>query len=194
MKTRPRNPVDFAAQIAGGTSVRGRQHDCGHFDIRIGHDGTWYYHGSPITRKPLIKLFSTVLKLDAAGRYWLETPAEKGRIDVDDAPFTAVEVAIDDRGEMQVLTFRTNVDDVVTADAAHPIRIEADPATRGPRPYLHVRDGLDALIVRSVFYELAEIAVPQAAAPAAAVNGPGAAPETLGVWSGGEFFPLDRPV
>ena len=139
---------------------------------------------------------------DAAGGYWLETPAEKGRIDVDDAPFTAVEVAIDGRGEMQVLTFRTNVDDVVTADAAHPIRIEADPATRGPRPYVHVRDGLDALIVRSVFYELAEIAVPpaaaqaapQAAPQAATVDGPEAVPETLGVWSRGEFFPLDRLV
>lgn len=180
MTTHPRNPEDLAGALAGAGRARGRQRDCGHFDIRIDLDGTWYYHGSPITRKPLVKLFSTVLIRDEAGRYWLETPVEKGRIDVDDAPFTAVAVTVAGAGRDQTLTFRTNVDDMVTADAAHPIRVAAGAVPGGPRPYLHVRDGLEALITRSVYYELAELVTP----------GDGTSRGAWGVWSCGTFFRL----
>lgn len=147
------------------------------YDIRIAADGTWFHEGRPIRRLPLVKLFSTVLRRDEAGDFWLITPAERGRIKVDDAPFVAVELARSGEGEAQALAFRTNVDQWVTADGDHPIRVELTGDAGEPRPYVRVRDRLDALIVRSVFYELAELAVER--------NG------TTGVWSGGSFFALD---
>lgn len=148
------------------------------YDIRIGVDGTWYYHGSPIGRLALVKLFATVLRRDEAGDYWLITPAERGRIAVDDAPFVAVELRAEGAGRDQRLSFRTNLDAWATADADHPIRVAIAPGTGEPRPYILVRDRLEALIARSVYYELVERAVEE--------NG------TVGVWSAGTFFPLDR--
>lgn len=157
---------------------------CGEFDIRITSDGTWHYQGSPIGRMPLVRLFASVLKRDAAGDYWLETPAECGRIQVDDAPFIAVDVTVEGDGRAQRLTFRTNMDEVVTADAAHPIHVRPGPRNLDPdghpRPYLLVRDGIEALIARPVYYRLADLAVEDA------VGGV----SRLGVWSGGAFFPL----
>ena len=153
--------------------------DCGHFDMRIARDGTWYYRGSPIGRKPLVTLFSSVLKLDGDGQYWLETPVERGRIDVDDAPFTAVELDATGDGRNQSLIFRTNLDEMVTAGAENPLRIAFDESTGEPSPYVHVRDGLEALLTRSVYYQLAELAAED--------------PDTglLGVWSEGMFFALE---
>jgi len=150
------------------------------FDMRIAADGTWYHEGRPIRRKPLVKLFSTVLRRDGDGVYWLQTPVEKGRIEVEDAPFTAVEFLVSGGGQNQVLRFRTNLDDEIEADSEHPIRVEVDPETEQPRPYILVREGLEALILRSVFYQLVEIGVEEAAP-----EGP-----RLGVWSKGCFFPL----
>jgi len=150
------------------------------FPIRIARDGTWFYQDSPIRRKALAKLFSTVLRRDADGGFWLKTPVEQGRIEVEDAPFTAVELAVSGRGRDMVLTFRNNFDDWITADADHPVRIDHDPETGEPSPYITVRDNLDALIVRPVFYELVELSTP--------VERGG---ETvLGVWSAGTFFEL----
>ncbi len=155
--------------------------DCG-FDIRITADGKWHYQGSPIERMGLVRLFASVLKRDAAGDYWLETPAERGRIQVDDAPFLAVELSIEGVGRAQRLQFRTNIDESVTADAAHPIHLR--PGSSGGdgalRPYLRLRDGLEALIARPVYYNLVEIAVEHVVDGAAA----------MGVWSSGAFFPL----
>ena len=128
-----------------------------HFGIRILSDGTWHYQGTPIRRLPLVKLFSTVLRRDEEGRYWLVTPVERGLIDVDAAPFVAVEVKAEGTGRNTRLTFRTNVDDEIVACKAHPIRVEINPKTEEPTPYIHVRDNLDALITRPVFYELADI-------------------------------------
>lgn len=167
-------------QSSGQPSGLGDLARCGDFDMRIGRDGTWFYQGSPITRKPLVKLFSTVLSRDAAGDYWLITPVERGRIAVDDAPFTAVEWQADGEGRDQVLRFRTNLDDWVEAGPEHPIRVEHDPQSGAPRPYVLVRDNLEALILRSVFYQLVE------AAAECRVEGT----VYLGVWSGGAFFPL----
>ena len=153
---------------------------CGHFNIRIARDGTWFYHGSPITRKPLVKLFARVLKRDEAGRYLLMTPVERGLIDVDDAPFTAVALTASGSGREQQLLFRTNLDEELVAGPDHPIRVAEDPATGEPSPYLHVRDRLEALILRPVFYQLVDLGVSEV------LDGS----EVFGVWSGHAFFRL----
>lgn len=170
-----RDPADELKRL-GGPEL------CGDIDIRIGRDGTWFYHGSPIGRKPLVKLFAGVLQRDEAGDYWLVTPAEKARIRVDDAPFTAVEMHVAGAGVSQNLNFRTNVDENLTAGPNHPIRVEIDPETGEPAPYVLVRDGLEALIVRPVFYDLVELGVEKR------IDGH----TVLGVWSGGEFFSIGR--
>src|SRR5579864_2277331 len=126
---------------------------CGTIDIVIKKNGLWFHEGTPIGREALVRLFSTVLRKDPDG-YVLVTPVEKLAITVEDAPFIAVRV--DRQGE--VLRFLTNVGDVVEAGPDNPIRVEADPDSGEPRPYVHVRRGLEALIARPVFYELAEMA------------------------------------
>jgi hypothetical protein len=98
--------------------------DCGDLNMRIARDGTWFYHGSPIGRKPLVKLFATVLRREENGEYWLVTPAERGRVEVEDAPFIAVELAVEGSGREQVVRFRTNLDDWTEAGPERPIRIE----------------------------------------------------------------------
>jgi hypothetical protein len=154
--------------------------NCGDFGIAIGRDGTWYYHGSPIGRKPLVKLFASVLRRDDAGDYWLITPVERGRIVVENAPFTAVEITAEGRDRDQVLRFRTNLDDEVEAGPEHPLRVDHDPESGAPSPYVHVRDRLEALILRPVYYHLVELGVEER------VGGQPA----FGVWSNGLFFAL----
>lgn len=132
--------------------------DRGEFPIRIARDGTWYHEGSPIRRMALVRLLSTVLHRDDSGRYWLATPYERGRIQVEDAPFTAVEVDVLGSGPRATLRFRTNLDDWITAGPDHPVEVRYDPETGEPSPYITVRDGLKALILRPVFYALAEFA------------------------------------
>ncbi|WP_227421735.1 DUF1285 domain-containing protein [Pacificispira spongiicola] len=127
------------------------------FDMRILRDGTWTYRGGPIRRMKLCQLFATVLQRDENGDYWLVTPVERGRIQVDDAPFVAVAMTEEkDADGNPVLRFRTNLDHWVTADADHPIRVTEDPETGEPSPYIHIRDGLDALIARPIFYDMVE--------------------------------------
>ena len=154
--------------------------DRGHYDIRVARDGTWYYLGTLILRKRLVELFSSVLTRDHEGQFWLETPVERGRIDVEDAPFTAVEVRVEGAQSAQILKFRTNLDHEIAAGASNPLRVVTDPGTGQPRPYLLVRDRLEALILRPVFYELVELSI----------EGSGADAGILGVWSGGVFFAL----
>lgn len=149
----------------------------GDLDIRIARDGTWFYLGSPIARLGLVRLFAGILRRDPDGEYWLVTPVEKVRIRVDDAPFVAVGMEVEGTGRDQRLKFRTNIGDETVADAEHPIRVETDPRTRQPAPYVLVRDRLEALIARSVFYDLAALAEE---------DGDG----VFGVWSAGCFFPL----
>lgn len=156
---------------------------CGDIDIRIARDGTWYHEGSPIGRKELVRLFSTILRKDPDG-YVLVTPGEKMRIVVEDAPFLAVLAEVSGAGRDQMLTFTTNVGDETVAGPDNPIRVEADPKTGEPAPYVHVRKGLEARIARAVFYQLADLGVP----------GEGADEGYLGVWSGGCFFRLGRPA
>ncbi|GLQ05729.1 DUF1285 domain-containing protein [Sneathiella chinensis] len=151
---------------------------CGDLDIRIARDGTWYYLGSPIGRKPLVKLFSSVLRLDEDERYYLVTPVEKIGITVDDVPFNAVEMFWEGEGRDQVLSFRTHVDEFVVADKDHPIRLTIDEDTQEPSPYILVRNNLEALIGRSVFYDLIELATEEE------IDGQ----TRFGIWSSGEFF------
>src|ERR1041385_1043525 len=104
-------------------------------DMRIVRDGTWFYRGSPINRLPLVKLFASVLRRDADGSFWLVTPAERGRVAVEDAPFVAGSVDREGEGRKQRLIFRTNLDEIVAAGADHPLRVE--PAASGePAPYI----------------------------------------------------------
>lgn len=153
---------------------------CGDLNIHIDREGTWFYHGTPIGRKELVKLFSTVIHKDGDGAYWLITPAEKGRIRVEDAPFMAVEMTVNDEGPAQSLAFRTNVDDIVMAGPAHPLRVSENSRTGEPSPYILVRNTLEAKLTRSVFYHLVDLGV-EHDTPAG---------KRFGVWSGGNFFEL----
>ena len=158
------------------------QRDCGHFDIHIDRDGSWFYRGTPINRASLVKLFSTVLECDADGVFWLTTPVERGRVTVEEAPFLAVELERRGDGPGQELIFRTNVGDFVTADADHPLRIATDPKTDSPRPYVLIRNRLEARLSRPVFYNLVDYGVEERVGDAT----------RFGVWSKGTFFPLDN--
>jgi uncharacterized protein len=149
---------------------------CGDSEMRIARDGTWFHQGSPIGRPAMVRLFSTILRREADGRFVLVTPVEKLDIAVEDAPFVAVEVKEEGEGDAARLAFRLNTGDMVVAGPDHSIRIEL--RDDGPRPYLHVRGGLDALIHRNVYYELARIAAASDSSPA-------------GIWSAGTFFPLE---
>lgn len=172
------------------TPPRLERNECGAFNIRIDREGRWYYENSPIGRMPLVKLFSTVLSRDDEGVYWLTTPAERGTIEVEDAPFVAVEMVVEGTGQAQEIRLRTNIDEWITVDAQHPLwveeggRVEHD-AAGGPTPYVRVRDGLDARVARAVYYDLVAMAVE-------GKSGAGTPPEkgSIGVWSKGQFFPL----
>jgi hypothetical protein len=139
---------------------------CGEIDIVIKKNGLWFHEGTPIGREALVRLFSTVLRKDDDGVY-LVTPVEKMKITVEDAPFIAVRV--DRVGD--ALSFTTNVGDVVEAGPENLIRVEMDAETGEPRPYLHVRRGLEALINRPVFYELVEMAEVEGGAYVVGSNG-----------------------
>ena len=151
---------------------------CGEIDIVIKKNGLWFHEGSPIGREALVRLFSSVLRKDPEG-YVLVTPVEKLSIKVEDAPFIATRVDLDDG----VVRFTTNVGDLVDAGPENAIRVEMDPESGEPRPYVHVRRGLEALIARPVFYELVEMATPH--------DGPDG--ETLSVLSQGVWFPVGPP-
>jgi len=175
MSIQSRNPDDLEKMI-DAPAMPGIAPDYRDYEMRIARDGAWFHQGGRIGRMALVKLFSTVLRRDEAGDYWLVTPVERGRIEVEDAPFVAVEMQSEGEGRARVLTMRTNLDHWVTVDADHPIRVVEDPETGEPSPYVLVRDNLEALIGRAVFYELAELAQPRGG--------------VLGVWSAGSFFAL----
>jgi hypothetical protein len=147
---------------------------CGHSDMRIARDGTWFHQGSPIGRPAMVRLFSTILRREPDGRHVLVTPVEKLDIDVEDAPFVAVAVHSEGQGRERNISFRLNTDDYVIAGPDNSIRIDINDAGE-PAPYVHVRGGLEALIARPVYYELAEWALADEGDPP-------------GVWSGGAFF------
>ena len=159
--------------------------ECGDLPFVIRRDGVWMYRGSSIERKELVCLFASVLRREADGSWWLRTPAERGRIEVEDAPFLAVELNWTGDGTTQILSFRTNIDQVITAGPDHPIRVACDPTGEEPTPYIVVRPGdgahpIEARINRATYYEMVALAVP------GRVDGR----DVLGVWSRGLFFLL----
>ena len=153
------------------------------FNIKIASDGRWFHEGEEIHRKALVKLFSTVLKRDSDGVFWLETPVEKGRIEVEDAPFIAIALTVERAEDAELdrdsaLYFTTNVDEHVPLDMAHPLQMLPSLDGSGMRPYVEIRDGLLAKLSRPVYYELA----------ARAIIGDGG---EIGVWSHDHFFVLE---
>lgn len=185
-------PPNFARDQQTGSDLaaaqgrpRREQIDCGDLPFVIQRDGTWMYRGTPILRKELVCLFASVLRRDTDGGWWLWTPAERGRIEVEDAPFLAVELDWTGDGKRQTLSFRTNIDQVVSAGPEHPIRVSHDLVTSEPVPYIRLREGegtyaIEARVNRAVYYELVALAVPEYVGPHL----------MLGVWSSGMFFPL----
>ncbi len=151
---------------------------CGDIDMRIATDGLWYYMNSPIGRKPLVKLFSSILRLDEDGKYYLVTPVEKCGIKVDDAPLFAIRMSVEGEGQNQIITFETQVDDEVVLGPHHPMRVADEAGTGGLKPYVVVRRNLEALVSRALFYDLVALGV---------VEG-----EWFGLWSSGQFFPMQK--
>jgi hypothetical protein len=147
----------------------------GEMDMRIARDGIWYHEGTPIRRDGLVRLFSSILKLEE-GKYYLVTPVEKFAITVEDAPFVALDFEAEGAGAAQTLTFTTHVGDRVTAGPEAPLRVAVDAATGEPSPYVMVRAGLEALIDRKSFYRLMDLGCTEG--------------EWFGLWSGGAFFPI----
>lgn len=167
--------LDEIARMAGERRLpsvdRWNPPHCGDSGMRIARDGTWFHEGSPIGRPALVRLFSTILRRESDGGYVLVTPAEKLAIEVEDAPFVAVEMKSEGEGRARSIAFRLNTGDLVVAGPDHPLRMEDG------HPYVEVREGLDALVARSVYYELAELALSEDSDPP-------------GLWSGGAFFPM----
>ena len=153
---------------------------CGDIDMEIRADGTWFYLGTPIGRQPLVRLFSTVLRKDEDGVTYLVTPVEKVAIRIVDAPFLAVEMSVTENDGVQVLTFRTNVGDVVEAGPEHALRFVIHGENRELKPYLHVRGRLEALVSRPVMYDLVALG------EVVMVDGA----EMFCVRSGGSVFPI----
>ncbi|TPG43751.1 DUF1285 domain-containing protein [Sphingomonas koreensis] len=152
---------------------------CGDSEMRIARDGTWFHQGSPIGRSDMVRLFSTILRREPDGGYVLVTPGEKLDIVVEDAPFVALELKREGEGRDARLAFRLNTGDVVVAGPEHRLRfVDRDD---GPHPYLTVRAGLEALVARAVYYDLAEIALAVDEAP-------------IGLWSDGAFFAMEPPA
>lgn len=151
-------------------------------DMQIRRDGSWWHLGTPIERQRMVHLFSTVLRKEDNGDYYLVTPVEKCRIDVEDVPFQAILLEVTGSDVHQVLTFTTNVADKVTVDSDHPLRFTFDPETEEPSPYVLVRDNLEARLSRNVYYQLANLCVQKESESG----------NYLGVWSSGIFFNLLR--
>lgn len=150
--------------------------NCGTSGMRIARDGTWFHQGSPITRPAMVRLFSTILRREPDGGFVLVTPVEKLDIEVEDAPFVALELKTEGTHRERSLAFRLNTGEAVVAGAGNPLRLRDKPD--GSHPYVEVRKGLEALIARPVYYELAELALTEGSEPP-------------GLWSGGVFFPLN---
>lgn len=150
-------------------------------DFRIARDGTWFYQGSPLNRQAMVRLFSTILTRDDDGAYWLKTPAEQCRIEVEDVPFTMIALRVRDLENGQTLCFKTNVNEWVAVDDAHPLALQPDPKTGDMVPYILVREGLYAKLNRSTYYELMEFMLNRGEME----NG------VRGLKSAGTFFPLE---
>lgn len=152
--------------------------ETGDSEMRINADGSWLHQGSPINRPAMVRAFSTLLRREPDESYALVTPYQKLSIAVEDAPFIAVQMESEGQGKDRKMAFRLNTDHLVVANAEHSLRFPA--SEEAPQPYLHVRGGLEAVLARPVYYELAEQALEDNLDP-------------FGLWSHGAFFPIDKP-
>jgi hypothetical protein len=152
---------------------------CGDMNILIGRDGSWFHEGRLIRRKKLVQLFSTIIRLEKDGQYYLVSPSEKLRIQVEDCPFVVNQMDVKFDEDNQIIVMTTNVGEVVEVSKERPIKVN-DTELGAPHPVIHIRDGLVALINRSVFYRLMELAE--------SVSG------KIGVWSSGEFLSFEESV
>ncbi len=152
---------------------------CGDLDIRILRNGTWYYNGSPINRKRMVKLFSNIIKREGS-KYFLVSPVEKIGIVVEDVPFVTDSLDIKGHGNKQVLTFTTQVGDKVILSKENPIRFVFDKRTNEPSPYILVRNNLEALIDRKSYYRMIELGKVKRLKNKA----------WFGIWSSANFFPI----
>ena len=163
---------------------------CGNLGIKINSEGLWLYHGSPIGRKELIKLFASVLSIDQKGTYWLTTPSEKGEIIVENVPFQDVKKKEKKKKKNQILSFRINTDETIIAGHTHSIRIDTNVINGEPSPYIMVRDGLEARLTRSVFYQMVDLGVEKVTETP---EGQGILNEQIfGVWSSRKFFQIGK--
>jgi len=167
--TRPKSPFTGRPRL-----------NCGRIDMRIARDGKWFYHGTPIPRKEMVCLFASTLNRRADGSYWLVTCAEEAEIEVEDVPFLAVELFNCGCGRQRTISFRTNVDELVTL--AKPDQLRLAPTGNSNPPYLRVRSGIEARLTRSVYYELVGLGSEERIDRE----------RLYGVWSNGNFYPLGR--
>lgn len=156
----------------------------GELDIFIARNGQWCYQGNPMTRDAMVRLFSTILRRDEDGHYYLVTPVEKVRIRVERVPFVVVAMRVEEGEAGETLYLTTNVGDEFPLDADHPLWVEMDPESGEELPYVRVRGNLNALLARSVYYQMAERVTE------CEIDGR----QRLGVRSGGCLFPLDIPA
>ena len=155
------------------------------YGMRIDRDGTWYHEQRPIARMPLVKLFASVLHKEADGSYWLATPVERGRIDVEDVPFVVVDLSVENDGADQIINVRNNLDEWVRIGPEHQLSLKKPPylpPTAAPIPYVDMRSGLEGRFLRSVYYELVNLCEP--------FEQDGVT--RYGVWSQGQFFSLNE--
>ena len=169
---------EFSPTAAGAATER-------RFGLRIARDGRWWHEGRPIERLALVKLFATVLRREPDGSYWLVTPVERGRIEVEDVPFVAIELVVEGEAAGQQVRLRSNLDEWVTVGPEHPLRLRRSVAQSGEValvPYVELQGGLEARLARPVYYQLVELGEERR------LQGR----TRFGVWSGGRFFTLDE--
>lgn len=153
----------------------------GDIDIHIQRDGTWMFKGNPLGREAMMRLFSTILRREADGEYYLVTPVEKWRLTVEDAPLVAHSLEVQGEGHSQQVLLTLNTGETLLVGERHPLRVETYPESDEPRPLVSVMHGLDARLVTAAYYDLAEYVVPKPGNEA-----------VLGVWSDGNFYELGR--
>lgn len=127
----------------------------GDMDLIVKNDGSWIHEGRTITRQGLLRTFSRILKRED-DHYFLVTPAEKWRIQVESAPFFIVSMQVENPGKSQVITMASNTDNLISLNAEHPLWVEYD-SELNPTPYILVRQNLHGLISRNVYNELCEL-------------------------------------
>lgn len=152
----------------------------GDMEMRIDRNGQWWFKGKLIEREALVKLFSSLLRREEDGEYYLISPVEKWRIQVEDTPLLAHSLGVSGQGEQQALTLTTNVGEILAIGADHPLQIDTYPGTGEPRPLITVRHGVQARLVTAAYYELADLAVERL------IDGE----RVVGVFSKGNFYKL----